>query len=472
MRNLLSAMGILLILFALYDRGVTAETGAKSKLNLNRCITLALENNHQKKASQKRVEAAEAQYGQAMSSFWPQVSLMANLGALDHAPLFVNPAQTFQLTLPGALTGGDPVKAYIDVPQQKIKVMDAMNLSTSLNVIFPVFTGGKRPALVRQAEELVKMKRQEAHKTELEIIYDVKTRYYALILFRKLYQIAEVAEQRMEATLEITENLYKNGSGSVKKTDYLQNKLVVESMRSMLDALAAKKQLIKAALLNTMAVADTEHIDIADTTLPYAEESPDFNIFLDKSYRFNPDWARINRALSIYQAKIKEAKSGYFPMLAFTGQFKHIENSYDGGMVSKKDRNFLYLGIAVQWPIFSGLRTKNKVREAQARFSELQEKKQLLKDGLALQLKQACLALKQSQQQNKHLKQAAKTSAENVDLNLRAYRNDLVKLQDVIQAQLMDSFTQAQYQKNLYDHLQAQAKLELIVGKAMKDLLK
>ena len=47
---------------------------------------------------------------------------------------------------------------------------------------------------------------------------------------------------------------------------------------------------------------------------------------------------------------------------------------------------------------------------------------------------------------------------------MRAYQDQLVEVQDVIQAQLMESFARALYEKVLYDHAETRARLERTVG--------
>ena len=50
------------------------------------------------------------------------------------------------------------------------------------------------------------------------------------MLARQLHQVGKDTLARMEATLSLTETMYKEGSGKVKKTDYLDNKVMVESL--------------------------------------------------------------------------------------------------------------------------------------------------------------------------------------------------------------------------------------------------
>jgi hypothetical protein len=56
----------------------------------------------------------------------------------------------------------------------------------------------------------------------------------------------------MEVTLELTESMYKNGSGKVNKTDYLDNVVMVETVRPMVAELAKNEAAAEAALAYTM----------------------------------------------------------------------------------------------------------------------------------------------------------------------------------------------------------------------------
>ncbi|MCB9248385.1 MAG: TolC family protein [Ignavibacteriales bacterium] len=66
------------------------------------------------------------------------------------------------------------------------------------------------------------MQKEEAKKNELQIVADVKKRFYAVYLLQKLTQIGDEALARLETTLELTENMYLKGSGKVTKTDFFK----------------------------------------------------------------------------------------------------------------------------------------------------------------------------------------------------------------------------------------------------------
>ena len=59
---------------------------------------------------------------------------------------------------------------------------------------------------------------------------------------------------------------------------------------------------------------------------------------------------------------------------------------------------------------------------------------------------------------------AMNTAIENRDLNERAYYGDLVGVEDLIQAQILESLMKANYNKVLFDHIEAILELEYYLG--------
>jgi outer membrane protein len=179
MRNILVLFGF--VVFLLW--GAAAITGAEEMqtqgqagievqkevrvVSLEECIDMALQNNHTRPVSRFAVEIAEAQYKQAMSSYWPQIAAKANYSIMDQDPNFIFPAMNVNtppmnliISTPlGPIPVSIPAQPIdlpaqsITVPEQNIKLMNRQNLVASLNLTYPLYTGGLRSALVKQAKE-------------------------------------------------------------------------------------------------------------------------------------------------------------------------------------------------------------------------------------------------------------------------------------------------------------------------------
>ena len=467
-------------------------------LTIDEAMDIALKNNHRRFVSKASIDIAESQHKQALSSYWPQLKLEVTGTRMDEDPNFIFPASQISLgaraiPLAEAVANAQLAKigitpdavgqeAYnaalaqatnqalqgistLPIPAQDIKLMDRDTLFTSLNLVYPLYTGGKRSALVKQAKLGVEVAKEGLRRTDLQVIRDVKQMYYGSILTMNLHKLGQETLERFEVTLELTEKLYQSGSGRVKKTDYLRTQVVVSSIRSMLELLKSNREISKSALVNTMGMDWKTQIDLAENEIPFLPYESDLDKIVTEAYQFNPELAQITYGLDASEAKIKEAKAGYLPVFVMFGNVNHIENSLDSGMMTSTNRNSWAVGIRMELPIFNGFRTKNEVAEARARLEKMKEEKILLQEGIALQLKDAFLQVARAQGQVGATKDALDAARENRELNIRAYQEELVETKDVIEAQLIEFFINGQYLKALYDNQVNQANLEFILGK-------
>jgi outer membrane protein len=391
-----------------------------------------------------------------------EIGVKAAYSIMDEDPNFVFPARTIQMG-PGL---------QVPIPEQNVKLMDKKNFYTTLSATIPLYTGGQVSAIVKQTEQGIKAAKEEARRTDLQITYDVTRYYYGAVLARELVQIARDSLARMEVTLELTEKLYTQGSGRVKKTDYLRNKTVVEWLRATLKELEGREQLAKAALTNAMGIPWDATVEPSAREIPFTSAKLELKDLVSEAYLFNPDWASLDAGLLAAEAKIKEAGSGHLPKIGLFGSFTHIENSYDQGIVTKENTNSWKVGIGIDIPIFNGLRTVNEVREMRARLGKLKEQQVLLKEGIALQVKHIFIQMMSAQEQKSSTEAAALSAEENRALNERAYQEEMVETKDVIEAQLIESLMKAQYQKSLFDNIEARANLNFVVGTEVSNLIK
>ncbi|MBI5691805.1 MAG: TolC family protein [Verrucomicrobia bacterium] len=461
-------------------------------LSLDECLTEALQNNRRRPASRFAVAAAEAQHRQALSSYWPQVALQGGYQRMDNSPNFVFPASfmgvpgqtvttppsTAILTLPAGVVGPVAVQMPVavpgqtittqpqifPVPEQDVKLLGPDLWSGKIDVKWLVFDGGMRRGLRQQTESLVAAMKQEERRTDLEIADSVRRMYYGSVLARQVRQVGQDTLARMEATLNLTETMYKEGGGKVKKTDWLDNKVMVESIRAMVVMLEKNEAMAQAALANSIGRSWTESIAPSATEIPFSDAGGNLADLVGTAYRFNPDWNKLEAGIRAAEGAVLTARSGYLPKVAVTGELHRRWNDYDAGLATKRNLEGWTLGVGFEMPLFDGNLTRSKVAEMRARLGQLKEQGFLLKEGLGLMIKDHFLGLIAARKAHQATLDAMKAAEENRDLNTRAYQNELVETEKVIRAQLMEALMSAQHYKARYDHLALQSQLSLAVG--------
>ena len=461
-------------------------------MSLEQCLNEAQQNNHRRPASRFAVAAAEAQHRQALSGYWPQVMLKGGYQRMDEAPNFVfpasvmgippqtvtTPASTAILTLPAGVLGPTAVQLPVSVPAQTvttqgqlfpipaqdIKLMDPNSWAANVDAKWLLFDGGMRSGLRQQTENLVAAMKEEARRTDLEISDSVRRIYYGAVLARQLHQVGDDTLARMQATLNLTETMYKEGGGKVTKTDFLDNKVMVESLRAMVALLEKNEAMAQAALANTIGLPWNASVTPSAAEIPFAPFAGDLADLVGTAYRFNPDWNRLEAGIRASEGAVQTARSGHYPKVALTGEIHKWWNDYDSGMATKTNKEGWTLGVGFEVPLFDGALTRSKVAEMRARLSQLKEQGFLLKEGIGLQIKDHFLGLVAAGKSYQATLDAMKAAEENRDLNTRAYQNELVETEKVIRAQLVEALMTAQHLKTRYDYVALQSQLSLAVG--------
>ncbi len=445
-----------------------SRTNSSLHLSLKECLEQALANNHARPASQLGVVIAEAQHQQALSTYWPTATLSSSLSRRDDDPTFIFPEETDLYSF--NLLNQD-LLANVTVPEKHIRLQDKVHAVSDVDVVLPLYTGGLRGALLRQTRAGITAAQQASRRTDLEVVYDVKRIYHGAVLAVNLVRIGEEALARLEVTLELTENLYQRGSGAVKKTDWLAHKVVVEGLRSAVVRLHSNRELAVAALGNTMGLTWDQVVTPNASSVPYEALAVDLADLVDASYRFNPDWGQLQAGLDALAGQVDEARSGRMPMAALVGNVELISNSHDAGIVGDAENKSWLVAVGLEIPLFDGFLTRHRIREAQARLTRLEHQQVRLREGLGLQVKALFLEMMRAQGQESAMGAALEAAEQNRSLNARAYQDQLVEVQDVIQSQLMESFTRAVYEKVRYEHAEARAHLEQIVGTELLALI-
>jgi outer membrane protein TolC len=452
------------------------------EMSLEQCLGMAMERSRRRPASKFAVAMAEAQHRQALAGYWPQIGLKGGYQRMDEAPNFLFPANTFAVpaqTLPlppgFGLAVVDPANnvvgslssfpaQQINVPAQDIKLMDESSFTATLEATWLLYDGGMRKGYREQAKGLVDMMKQEARRTDLEITDSVKRLYYGSVLAQQLHQVGNDTLARMEATLNLTETMYKEGSGKVKKTDFLDNKVMVESLRSMVALLEKNETMAQCALANTMGLPWSSSVKPLDKEMPFAPFVDKLDALVGAAYQFNVDWAKVEAGIRAAEGAVRTEKSGFYPKLAVTGELHKWWNDYNAGMATDRNKEGWTVGVGMEIPLFNGFLTRNKVAETRARVAKIREEQFLLKDGLGLQIKDTFLGLNAAEKSHQATLDAMNAAVENRDLNTRAYQNELVETEKVIRAQLMEALMCAQHYKTRYDHIALQSQLNLLVG--------
>jgi outer membrane protein TolC len=449
--------------------GVAASAAERfDNVPLEQAIQIALQNHRSLRVSEAALDMAEAQFQQAMAAFGPRVNFEAGIQRADQDRTFTfngvvqTPSMVMNTPLGPLPVSGQPLPINLDV-----KMFDRDVSKAALNFTYPLYTGGKQEAMTGMARKGADIAREDKRKTELEVVRDVSKYYNGAQFARQMEQLASDTLERFQALEDLTDRLYQNASLKVKKTDYLRSKTTTAVTRSMLQEARYASSLTKEALINAMGLPLGSPLTLApEAALPAFDGG--LESLIANAMKFNPDKQRLELAVQAADYKIDEAKSGYLPTVGLEASTYKIWNGYKGGLFNDDNRNGWTIGVGVKWDLFDSGLTKAGVDAARAGKIRLEAQRVLLDSGLSLQIKDDFMRIQRSRAQVEDNAKAQGFAEENRRLHVRAYQEEMVETKDVIEAQIVESFTSANLYRARHELRAAIADLDYRVGRALQ----
>ncbi len=445
-------------------------------LSLNDAVEVALKNNITQRISLQSAAIAESQYQEALSARWPTISLQASATRMDEDPTFTYPPNSIPLgglglalsTALTALSGGvippGLIPSSVDVPKQKIKLLDRDTATATLQMILPLYTGGKITSIVNQASIGREIAQKEYERTTLQVVRDVKRYYYAVKLTLGLAQLAHNTLETLQATRDMTKSMVESGSGTVNKLDYLKIEMAVNYARSLEGEFLAKNKAATAALIQTMGVPWHSDIHIAEGDYPSLSSQPALESLITQAQQFNPDMGIIKLAVKVADERVSEAKSAYYPQVAFAANARHIESAYDSGLVNEDNKNSWTIGIVMNMPILDFGKSSHHVNTAKLQRNQLNETQILVEQGLAAQIKSLFIGLEASNQQIALSEQTMSFAQDYERLSNQAFQIGAGKPEDMIQASIYAAVIEGGLIRAKHDSATSMAEIEYFVG--------
>ena len=452
-----------LILIFLFITSLFSET---KNITLDEAIVIASKNNKQNKISKIALEIAQVQYDKALSANYPALNAMI-LGQRANDDSYLE--MKGSIDLPDKLIAALPTLDKELAVDTKVKLHGRDTVQGKLELVYPLYTGGKITSIINQAKLNKLLAANTIVRTNEDVVFDVKKYFYGYALTSQLLDIAKDTLDKMQYISQLTKDLYEHGESlNVKKTDYLSSRVTVSLIESIVAKLEANKILVESALINALGLPWDSKINITfdkDNIIPL-----DYSLdtLVKNAYENNNDISKMDIILKISEEQIKEKKADFYPSVAFLADTSHTYDSYEYGVQNKNQEDKWHIGFAAKMSIFDGFKTTNNVKEKKLEKKKVYLLKEMLKDGIALQIKNeftnSLIAYKQIQV----LKKAKKVAKESRELNLRAYQIDAIEPKDMIHSQYVKSYVDADYLKYIHTYLVSLSKIEKILGKELK----
>jgi len=334
------------------------------------------------------------------------------------------------------------------------------NNMAALSVAENIYNGGADTANLAQSKLEVKVQEETLRAAKLDVEFETKRLFYGLLLAYETQRIAGELVGQAEAHYKHTLAMFDQGTAS--KFDVLQSKVQVSKLMPQLINADNAIDLITADFKKLLALKMTDPVTI-EGLLDYTLIDVKEEAFLSEAYTRNPQMILKVLGIDINKWAIEYAKAGWLPKVDATAGY-NFQSDDVSNMLNAK-HSLWNVGLQASIAIFDGFATKAKVDQARAMYNQARIAKDDISDQIALDIKQACLNLKESKTVIDSQKDSVGEAAEALRLANVRFDNGVGINLDVLDAQTSLAQVEQNLAQGIYDYLMAAAQLNRVMGR-------
>ena len=356
---------------------------------------IAMDRNRNLEVSKLEVEKAEIAMRESWASFYPSVTFQSSYTRLLSVPQFEMPV-------------GDGQVEYISLGY-------ADNFRNSLEVTFPIFTFGKRSAAKEIGEKIRDVQVFQHETDKINLIKDLITVYYGVVVAKEGLMLAEDALERSEDHLNTARIQYRQGR--ITKLDLLSAE--TEFNRSKTELLNVNNGLEQAgSALNMMLGFPLDTTVDVEGNIKIEVDTFNLDSLNDLALARRPEvksMEKLNESAGIAQ---KLQYFSFLPDIVFIGSF-----SYDKpiGFLNEWD-NDMSATIALSLPIFQGFSRTNAIKKNSLTIEQAVIREKIVREGIKMEVENLLLTYRLNKQKLNLAEEQLKRAKEAYEMAQKQYR--------------------------------------------------
>lgn len=416
-KNLLAALVLTLgTMTASFAQVATPAT----ELTLQDALNYALNNNEALRKAKLEVLGGQLKVREVRASAMPQIDAVSTL---------TNNLLVQQFILPAEFMGGNPGEFIAIEAGQTWNAMSQVQFNQQ---IFnqQVFTGLKA---AKSSEEFYRL---SAQLSEENLIQQVATNYYQVIITREQLEVIDANLERFNHLEQMVGSQFE--VGLAKKIDLDRIKVNKANLITQRDQLQSAVIMQENLLKYYMGMPVSTPIVLPSNQLTNLEHEA--HVRLDES-KFNAQelttYQLLTKQEDLLKLQKKAYQAEYYPSLSLGGSYMYNSQSNKFNVYSNKALNYdaASLGLTLRIPIFDGGARRSKVRQADIDIQKVQEDMRSTNNALEMAYANAKIQISNSlttidmQMTNKEFAQEVFESTRN------NYQNGLATLTDLLNAE-------------------------------------
>lgn len=402
-------------------------------LNVDRCVSIALERHPQLSAAKSTVRASESRIGQAVAAYLPQINASGSYSKIK--------------TPSGSISTSD--SASIVSGSRKHD-----QYSGSITASQLLYDFGKTPNQIWIQKYGAEAARGDLGGTQGTLILTVRQAYYGLLAAQRSRDIAKEVVIQFEQHLQQAQGFYE--VGTKPKFDVIKAQADLSTAKLNLIRAENALRIAKVTLNNAMGLPDAPDYTIEDSLDVVKKELP-LAAAVELANRNRPELLAAQSRVKAADEQVSFAYKGFFPSISATGSYNRSGQDF----FPPEGWN---AGVTMTWGLFNGFQTVHQVKEAKANLDTARSNHELLKQNVLLEVQQAYLQLLQAKESIPTAEIGVQQATENLEIANGRYNAGVGNPIEVTDAQITYVNAKNAYTQALYDYQVAAASLERAIG--------
>jgi len=392
----------------------SAPEQREQPFTLREAIQLAFTCNPDLRSAEERTRTADAILARARSEFYPQLSVSEAYGVTN------NPVNAFMFLLN---------QGQFDLNRNLNHPGGVDDFHTQFLVQQGIYAGGRRAAQTYAAAASRDAAASALAAAQNELVFRVAEAYYRAFQARELVGVRDEAVRQVERHLEIVRS--RERAGTAMKSDALTVEVRLAEVQESLITARNQQELAWAVMENVCgAPVPRRSLPREIPAAPWSDRVEEVAAAVAEAQARRPEVGELSGQARAAGHGIRAAEAGKYPTVdfvadydVFTGDFARGNDSY-------------FVGVVAKLTLFDGARTRNEVRQAEAKLRELRARQQRLLLDIELGVRRAYLQLDDAKQRLQVASRAVVQAEEGLrEIEVR-YRNQTVSITQLVDAQV------------------------------------
>lgn len=402
-------------------------------LNVDRCVSIALERHPQLSAAKSTVRASESRIGQAVAGYLPQINASGSYTKVKNPPGTISSSGSAD-----TISGVRKFEQY------------AGNIKASQLL----YDFGKTPNQIWIQKYGAEASRGDLGATQGTLILTVRQAYYGLLAAQRSRDVAKEVVGQFEQHLQQAQGFFE--VGTKPKFDVIKAQADLSTAKLNLIKAENALKIAKVTLNNAMGLPDAPDYSIEDSLDVVKKELP-LAAAVERASRNRPELLAAEARVKAADEQVSFAYKGFFPSISATGSY--IRSGQDFFPPAGWNT-----GIEITWGLFNGFQTVHQVKEAKANLDTARSNQELLKQNVLLEVQESYLQLLQAKESIPTAELGVQQATENLEIANGRYNAGVGNPIEVTDAQITYVNAKNAYTQALYDYQVAAASLERAIG--------